>query len=50
MANQIALAGSLAGVCESLTYAKKMGLDPTKNIRNHSFWGRWIRSNGCLHA
>ncbi|KRM20217.1 3-hydroxyisobutyrate dehydrogenase [Ligilactobacillus hayakitensis DSM 18933 = JCM 14209] len=30
MANQIALAGALAGVCESLTYAKKMGLDPQK--------------------
>lgn len=30
MANQIALAGALAGVCESLRYAKAVGLDPQK--------------------
>lgn len=30
MANQIALAGALAGVCESLRYAKAAGLDPQK--------------------
>ena len=28
MANQIALAGALAGVCEALTYAKAVNLDP----------------------
>ena len=28
MANQIALAGGLAGVCEALTYAKAVNLDP----------------------
>ena len=28
MANQIALAGALSGVCESLAYAKSVGLDP----------------------
>lgn len=27
-ANQIALAGALAGVCEALTYAKAVNLDP----------------------
>jgi 3-hydroxyisobutyrate dehydrogenase/2-hydroxy-3-oxopropionate reductase len=27
MANQIALAGAIAGVCEAMTYAKKVGLD-----------------------
>ena len=27
MANQIALGGAIAGVCEALTYAKKVGLD-----------------------
>lgn len=29
MANQIAIAGTLAGVCEALTYAHKAGLDPS---------------------
>ena len=29
MANQIAIAGALAGVCEALTYARKAGLDPS---------------------
>lgn len=28
MANQIAIAGTIAGVCESLAYSIKMGLDP----------------------
>ena len=28
MANQIALAGALASVCEAITYARKAGLDP----------------------
>ena len=28
MANQIALAGALAGTCEAIAYAKKAGLDP----------------------
>ena len=28
MANQIALAGAIAGVCEALTYARSVGLDP----------------------
>ncbi len=30
MANQIAIAGALAGVCEALTYAKRAGLDPAR--------------------
>lgn len=32
MANQIALAGALSGVCESLCYAKAVELDPEKNV------------------
>ena len=30
MANQIAIAGALAGVCEALSYAKRVGLDQQK--------------------
>lgn len=30
MANQIAIAGAMAGVCEALTYAENAGLDPKK--------------------
>lgn len=30
MANQIAIAGALAGVCEALTYAQRAGLDPDR--------------------
>lgn len=30
MANQIAIAGALAEVCEALTYAKRAGLDPAR--------------------
>ena len=33
MANQIAIAGSLSGVCEALFYAKKVGLDPEKTYQ-----------------
>lgn len=29
MANQIAIAGALAGACEAMAYAKEQGLDPT---------------------
>lgn len=30
MANQIAVAGTIAGVCEALAYAERAGLDPEK--------------------
>ncbi|KRL81824.1 3-hydroxyisobutyrate dehydrogenase [Ligilactobacillus equi DSM 15833 = JCM 10991] len=33
MANQIAIAGALAGVCEALYYAKQTGLDPEKTYQ-----------------
>lgn len=32
MANQIAIAGAIAGVCEALYYAKKVGLDESKTL------------------
>lgn len=32
MANQIAIAGAIAGVCEALTYAQRVGLDPQKMV------------------
>lgn len=32
MANQIAIAGAIAGVCEALYYAKKVGLDENKAL------------------
>ena len=30
MANQVAIAGTIAGVCEALSYAERAGLDPDK--------------------
>jgi 3-hydroxyisobutyrate dehydrogenase len=34
MANQIAIASGMLGVCEALAYAKKAGLDPTKVLQS----------------
>lgn len=36
MANQIAIAGVIAGVAEAITYAKKVGLDTTKMLESIS--------------
>ena len=47
MANQIALAGTLASCCEALTYAKSVGLDPRTmmdTIRTGAA-GSWQLSN-----
>jgi 3-hydroxyisobutyrate dehydrogenase len=36
LANQIAIAGTLLGVCESLAYARRAGLDPEKLVESIS--------------
>ncbi|MFR4250736.1 MAG: NAD(P)-dependent oxidoreductase [Christensenellales bacterium] len=47
MANQIALGGAIAGVCEALTYAKKVGLDLQTMLDSISKGaaGSWQMSN-----
>lgn len=47
MANQIALAGAIAGVCEAMTYAKKVGLDVETMLNSISKGaaGSWQMSN-----
>lgn len=47
MANQIAIAGALAGVCEALTYAERAGLDPDKLLSSISKGaaGSWQMEN-----
>lgn len=47
MANQIAVAGALAGVCEALAYAEKAGLDPTLLFESISTGaaGSWQMTN-----
>ena len=47
MANQIALGGTIAGVCEALTYAKKVGLDLQTMLDSISKGaaGSWQMSN-----
>lgn len=47
MANQIALAGAIAGVCEALSYAKRVGLDPQTMLNSISEGaaGSWQMSN-----
>jgi len=32
LANQVAIAGAIAGVCEAITFAKKVGLDPALTL------------------
>lgn len=47
MANQIALGGAIAGVCEAITYSKKVGLDVEKMLNSISKGaaGSWQMSN-----
>ncbi|MBM7833855.1 NAD(P)-dependent oxidoreductase [Clostridium sardiniense] len=47
MANQIALGGAIAGVCEAITYSKKVGLDVDKMLDSISKGaaGSWQMSN-----
>ena len=47
MANQIAIAGTIAGVCEALTYAERAGLDPDKLLASISKGaaGSWQMEN-----
>lgn len=47
MANQIALGGAIAGVCEALSYGKKAGLDLATMLRSISAGaaGSWQMSN-----
>lgn len=47
MANQIALAGAIAGVCEAIAYAKKSGLDPTTVLESigKGAAGSWQMTN-----
>lgn len=47
MANQIALAGAISGVCEAMTYAKKVGLDVETMLSSISTGaaGSWQMSN-----
>ena len=47
MANQIALASNMMGVCEALAYSKKAGLDPETVLRSISGGaaGSWSLSN-----
>ncbi|MCL1830530.1 MAG: NAD(P)-dependent oxidoreductase [Oscillospiraceae bacterium] len=47
MANQIALGGAIAGVCEAMTYAKKVGLDVETMLNTISSGaaGSWQMSN-----
>lgn len=47
MANQIALAGALAGVCEAITYAKSVNLDPQTMLQciSSGAAGSWQMNN-----
>ena len=47
MANQIAIAGTIAGVCESIVYARAQGLDPKVVLDTISTGaaGSWQLSN-----
>ena len=47
MANQIAIAGTIAGVCEALAYAERAGLDPDKLLASISKGaaGSWQMEN-----
>ena len=47
MANQVAIAGGMLGVCESLAYARKAGLDPESVLASISGGaaGSWSLSN-----
>jgi len=47
MANQIALAGAMIGVCEAIVYAEKAGLDPAVVLKSISSGaaGSWAMSN-----
>lgn len=47
MCNQITIASNMIGVCESLVYAKKAGLDPERVLRSISSGaaGSWSLSN-----
>jgi len=47
MCNQIAIAGTMIGVCEALAYAKKAGLDPSTVIKTIETGaaGSWSLSN-----
>lgn len=47
MANQIAIAGAVSGVCEAITYAEKSGLDVEKMLNSISKGaaGSWQMSN-----
>lgn len=47
MCNQIAIASNMMGVCESIAYAKKVGLDPTTVLETISSGaaGSWSLSN-----
>ena len=47
MANQIALAGALASVCEAITYAKSVDLDPQKMLQciSSGAAGSWQMNN-----
>ena len=49
MANQIAIAGAVSGVCEALSYAEHMGLDTRKMLDSISQGaaGSWQMSNVC---
>ncbi len=47
MCNQIAIASNMMGVCESLAYAEKVGLDPETVLKSISYGaaGSWSLSN-----
>ena len=47
MANQIAIAGTIAGVCEALAYAERAGLDPDRLLASISKGaaGSWQMEN-----
>lgn len=47
MANQIAIASNMMGVCESIAYSKKAGLDPQKVLKSieKGAAGSWSLSN-----
>ena len=47
MANQIAVAGTIAGVCEALAYAERAGLDPDRLLASISKGaaGSWQMEN-----
>lgn len=47
MCNQITIATNMVGVCESITYAKKAGLDPTKVLESITTGaaGSWSLNN-----